>query len=567
MGVLGELWVKLGLKNDGLRRGLDESKNKVSLFSKTLSKMGGVMAAAFSAKAIFDFTKKVSELANQVDGVKKAFNKIASPTLLQDLRRATQGTVTDLQLMQRAVQANNFKIPLENLATYLEFATKRAQETGQSVDYLVDSIVTGLGRQSVLILDNLGISAKEIRDRMKDGGTMADAIGEIIKESMGDAAESVDNAAVSSQRFSAAWQNLMASIGSGTGIKNAWNSVLGWMAGKLDKATKVFELETVGTGIKLLNILSGGIIGGALIDEEIAKKEYNEAPIGPEIPDSVRKANAKGTIEESETVRGLINQLEAEIKAKTDIRNLSDNNAEIDSLNEEIKKLEERLNLLKMTKEERMNYRNEQQVQIEKIDSIFDIESLNQNTDEAVAIMDDAYNRWLAHGERLNQEALAQQQILNDLNAQFSAAIAQGLSNSIQELVNAIMGVENANAATVISALLTPMCDALVSAGEMIMTMGIAVEVFKSSLTSLNGYAAIAAGAALIAVASAVKAGLKSLGSNPTGTSMRNESVTSYSGGYNSQMYNYNNEYTLTTTLKGSDLLLAIEREQNNKKR
>lgn len=117
--------------------------------------------------------------------------------------------------MQRALQAKNFKIPLDQLSTYLSFATKRAQETGQSVDYLVDSIVTGLGRQSVLILDNLGISANEIRSEMESAGSMAAAVGGIIRREMGDASTATEAAAIKAGQLNAAWSNFMAETGKG----------------------------------------------------------------------------------------------------------------------------------------------------------------------------------------------------------------------------------------------------------------------------------------------------------------------------------------------------------------
>ena len=75
------------------------------------------------------------------------------PSLTNDLKTATRGTVSEFDLMKSAVSANNFKIPLESLSSYLAFATRRAEETGQSVDYLVDSIIMGIGRKSPMILD------------------------------------------------------------------------------------------------------------------------------------------------------------------------------------------------------------------------------------------------------------------------------------------------------------------------------------------------------------------------------------------------------------------------------
>jgi hypothetical protein len=51
--------------------------------------------------------------------------------------------------MQGAVKASNFKIPLDQLASYFAFATKRARETGESVSDLVQNIVEGIGSKSI----------------------------------------------------------------------------------------------------------------------------------------------------------------------------------------------------------------------------------------------------------------------------------------------------------------------------------------------------------------------------------------------------------------------------------
>jgi hypothetical protein len=476
--------------------------------------------------------------------------------------------------MQRAVQANNFKIPLDQLATYLQFATKRAQETGQSVDYLVDSIVTGLGRQSVMILDNLGISAKEIRDNMKDGSTMAEAVGKIIQKEMGNATTAIDNAEMATSQFSTAWQNMMAAIGSGTGLKNAWNSVLGWMAEKFNKVTEVMEVESVGTGIKLLNILSGGIVGGALIDEEIKKQAIANTPDGPEIPAGVkitRNDGTQATQEEAKAVRGLVGQLEAKIKAKTELRDLSANPTEIDNLNGEIKKLEEELKLLKMTKAERIEYYKSQQTQIDKIEGIYDLDLMRDNLATGKAMLDNAVKDWQAKGSQMAELSLKQQELVSDAATMITNSLVSGIGGSLNELANVIAGVENANVGSVIRALLSPLADACISAGLLIMTTGEGIEALRNSLTTFLGVGAVAAGAALMAVGVAAKAGLAAIGTNSgtRGTGAINTAVTSYAGGYgvNPNNYQQNNNFALTTTLRGQDLLLSIERTQQNNRR
>lgn len=42
--------------------------------------------------------------------------------MLSELRKATKDTVNDLELMQAAVRAKDFRIPLEDLGKYLQFA-------------------------------------------------------------------------------------------------------------------------------------------------------------------------------------------------------------------------------------------------------------------------------------------------------------------------------------------------------------------------------------------------------------------------------------------------------------
>lgn len=168
-------------KIQGHMSGLSRSVNKSQ---RTFGGLGVAIAGAFGAQQISQLITSSVELAAKAGGVKNAFNSLNDPNLLESLRRATKGTVDDLKLMQLAVKANNFKIPLDQLSTYLKFAQQRARETGESVDYLVDSIITGLGRQSVMILDNLGVSASELREKMKGGATMAEALGDVINESM-----------------------------------------------------------------------------------------------------------------------------------------------------------------------------------------------------------------------------------------------------------------------------------------------------------------------------------------------------------------------------------------------
>ena len=83
------------------------------------------------------------EMAENADGVSRAFSELDNAGLLDTLRAATKGTVNDFELMKAAVKAKDFRIPMEDLGKYLQFAQLKAQQTGESVEYMTESIVTG----------------------------------------------------------------------------------------------------------------------------------------------------------------------------------------------------------------------------------------------------------------------------------------------------------------------------------------------------------------------------------------------------------------------------------------
>ena len=173
----------------------------------------GVEAMQSLGQHILDVTKRSYELAAASEGIVLAFNRLNRPELLDKLREATHGTVSDLELMKQAVKFNDFNLNLDEMGTLLAFAQQKAKDTGQSVDYMVDSIVTGLGRQSLMILDNLGLSASEVRERMKETGDMTTAVAAIIRDRMTEAGGYVETASDRMARSTVEVENAMLQLG------------------------------------------------------------------------------------------------------------------------------------------------------------------------------------------------------------------------------------------------------------------------------------------------------------------------------------------------------------------
>lgn len=197
--------------SESMRKGMDSANKKTEGgFAKVTSAvkvLGVAIGAAFIVKKVTDFALEIGKLGGQVSGITTAFEKLNRVGLLDNLREATRGTVSDLELMKSAIRAENFKIPLDQLATYFKFATNRAIETGESVDYLVESIINGIGRKSTLVIDNLGISASELQKEITKTGDFAVAVGNIINGELIKTGDIMDTTAIKVNNISTAWTN------------------------------------------------------------------------------------------------------------------------------------------------------------------------------------------------------------------------------------------------------------------------------------------------------------------------------------------------------------------------
>jgi hypothetical protein len=269
--VLARMAVMISANTADFNKQLAGTRNDLKNFTGQITKIAGTLGVAFGVQQVASFAVEVSKLAGEAQGVRAAFERLPnSIELMSELKQSTGGTVSELELMKRAVQANNFDIELAALPKLLQFATLRAQQTGQSVDYLVDSIVTGIGRKSKLILDNLGISAVALGDKLKgvstDAATVGDvarAVGEIAEESLSKMAGFSENASTKIQRLSASWENLKVAIG------NAANSS-GLFGTTLNVATNTINVLSGDELTRGLNQLKSSMASNAEILERFA---------------------------------------------------------------------------------------------------------------------------------------------------------------------------------------------------------------------------------------------------------------------------------------------------------
>ena len=213
--------VILGIDVSQFRKGITKVDAQMKGLSKQMNNLGGLIGATFAVAIVGDFVMESIKLNSELKKAEAGFKRIgASSGDLDRLRNATNGLVSDVTLMQKTTQAANFGIPVEKLATLFEFAKRRADETGESVDYLVNSIVVGLGRKSIKIIDNLGISATALKKEMggvavatADIADVTAAVSRIAERSLEDMGDVTVTAADKVEQLMVKWENLKTSLG------------------------------------------------------------------------------------------------------------------------------------------------------------------------------------------------------------------------------------------------------------------------------------------------------------------------------------------------------------------
>lgn len=178
------------------------------------------------------------DVAKQAEGIEIAFKRIDKPGLLANLRKETHDTINDMQLMQQAVKFANFDLPVEQLGKLLAFAQQQAKDTGESLDYMVNSLVDGITRQSPKILDNLGLSAQKIKEKTAETGDFVQGVISIIQERMEKTGGYAETAADRTAKANARMVNAQMELG------KQLSPIRAQMAGIFGKA-KLGMIETI----------------------------------------------------------------------------------------------------------------------------------------------------------------------------------------------------------------------------------------------------------------------------------------------------------------------------------
>ena len=128
------------------------------------SSMKTMALQAVTVTAVVQGLKKSIQMSAEMEGVKRGFDNLAkssgfSTLAFDKFRAATDGTIDSMTLMKQANNAMLLGITdsEDQMANMFDVAQRLGQSLGVDTVQAVESLVTGLGRQSKLMLDNLGI--------------------------------------------------------------------------------------------------------------------------------------------------------------------------------------------------------------------------------------------------------------------------------------------------------------------------------------------------------------------------------------------------------------------------
>lgn len=160
---------------DKFKREFEQADKTVQKSSKgmaaAMKKVGAAAVAYFSVqtvKAVGAAVLGMAQLADQFRVVQLSSERLSksigqnSQEILRAVRSGVGGAVSDLEILKQVNQAILLGIPVtaKEMGNMAQVATRLGRAVGRDAASALGDLVTGIGRMSPLILDNLGITIK-----------------------------------------------------------------------------------------------------------------------------------------------------------------------------------------------------------------------------------------------------------------------------------------------------------------------------------------------------------------------------------------------------------------------
>ena len=613
MGKIGDLWVRLGLKKDDFSKGMDDAKKDVSGFGSAMGRMAGLAKAAWAAvaAAVVKFATDAVKLTQRwgdqwnvtMSGVRGAYqsfvrdlsNGVGWGELFQNMRdayRSAKEVAAALdEVFERKVSFSYQEAAINKQIAELRLITsdtsKSDAERKQAAQQIIE-LEKQLGKVKQDIANQEGDArrkafqeATHLNDEQTDflvknynanreAIQNARAYGEQrlkLEKDIANAQRAASSGPAASRQYSLAnlekAKSELAELEAQTtdSVRAVWEMTKGYDRAndELVQGMAEAEVAAINAQTEAINAQRNAVRTIGQIDNRNGMGAGTGAGKGTAQEDEslqqARTGAGNGTVQEDESLQqARAIQARLDQAAKSEVQIMREKYEEEKALLEKHGMDTERLT------QEYLAALIADAVE-PGLDDISDaVDNFEPVEIEPLEISDETgVEEWIAELERLTE-------IAEDRAKRFKEAVVSGFSDGMQELTDQLFGLSEVNGGAIFAALLGPLADMAIKEGELVMMQGIAIEAIKSALDSLNGPAAIAAGAALIAVGAAVKSGLSSLANTGGRTAGSTATSGTYSGGSSAaQVQEISSELTVYVKgeISGDAIVLSGERTIN----
>ena len=620
MGLLGRIFVKLGLDNSEFKKGIEQSKQETSKFKNFLSKVGTAVVAAFSVRAIVNFGKSIvkayneaavvaAKLESQLTATGNAVGMTAKElqNYASELQKVTTfGDEETIEAMTRllsftSIQGDVFK---KAIASAQDLATIMGTDLNSAVLQLGKALedpnmgLTLLRRTGVIFTKEQTENIRKLVDEGKKYEAQMLILAEVQKKFGGAAKAAADTAAGSWKQLKNAFGDLLETIGKGTEkTKGFAKSLTDW----INSLNKVFQSQDLSFWQKLTAVLGGNMKAFRLANEEFERnKKYQEeleanannivssvksvadaefmlasidkkskselsALVRQKLEAYINEANAakdakeKREEEAAAIANGLIPQLQREKEERQKLLSFATDETVIRSLNTEIAAIDKRLASLRLTTKE---YEKQQQL---KSQLFTPLEQPSYAGIKGTSVTTE-YKVKMPSWEEFSSDLKDAAKEIEISGNSIAYTLTDSIGGAVESLVTSLMKTGKVDTASVVNALLQPFFSMARQLGEILIASGLGAEALKKLVK--NPKTAIIAGVALVALASAASAAFSSVASS-AGSSNQTQDNYVYSGGTSN-----GGIVTLATQkiivegrLSGQDILLSSERASEKRAR
>jgi len=281
------------------------------------------------AKKVALMAREMGELGAKSKFVSKNFENFANNEgkdynkMMDSMRSATSGMITDLELQQLSMQAMVGGVDFDQMVVAMEYVSAQALATGQDVSSKMQTVMTGLARGSAQFLDDVGIQVMGAKDVV---GAAVDQMKEKVGI-FGDAAESAMGKMAASK---ADIENIKARIGEDLiPVAQQWYTVMADIARvtkeilidglkgtdkvAVAEANRHMELIKQHQILKKINKLEGSK------EIEASAKEYKELAKDQKMLQKSLSSMSKRTLEDEKKRNVLEDEISAITKKRVEI--------------------------------------------------------------------------------------------------------------------------------------------------------------------------------------------------------------------------------------------------------